>query len=67
MIPPEVFTTAAWHGLHAVVGDGFATDVWAASLGGDPWHDPQVASVVEVHVQVVIEPRWLSASDAPWQ
>jgi hypothetical protein len=66
-IPPAAFTTAAWHGLHAVAGDGFATDVCAASFGGDAWHDPQVALVVVVHVQLVTLPRCAAVSDAPWQ
>jgi hypothetical protein len=64
---PDVFTVVAWHGLHAVAAADFDTLVWTGSFGADPWHEPQVALVVVVQVQVVMLPRCWAVSDAPWQ
>jgi hypothetical protein len=67
MMPPEVFTTVLWHGLHAVVGADFDTVVWTGSFGAAPWHEPQVALVAVFQVQIVMAPFWAAVSDAPWQ
>ena len=61
-------TDGFWHGLQVEAAAVFDTEVWTASAGAAPWHEPQVAAgAVADHCQVATEPRCAGASPAPWQ